>query len=97
VVLVVALLGSDERKPVYKAGNPGATPGRSTMKIKEYKNKIVIAELNPKCSYLVLFNPHLVPQGQLLNIKSPGVLIQFVRVEDVDKAIRFVEIKKKKK
>jgi len=68
------------------------------MKVKEYKNKIVIAELNPKCSYLVLFNPHLVSWGVLSKIKvKAGVLLQFVPVEDVDKAVRFVEVKRKKK
>lgn len=66
------------------------------MKIKELKNKIVLAELDPKCDYIMLCNKYSLTEKDINNIQiSSNTLINLVWVEDVDKAIKFIEIPKK--
>lgn len=68
------------------------------MKIKELKNKIVITELDPNAEYICLVNPeHVKPESlYMANLSHhKGNPIPCVLVSDVDKAIRFVEIKPK--
>ena len=68
------------------------------MKIKEYKNKIVLAEINPECDYILLYDCSQIPTDRIRKLEVPkGVFIQLIPVYDVDKAIRFVEIPKKPK
>ena len=62
------------------------------MKVKEYKNKIVINELNPSQRYICLVNPDLVRMESLPKSKY----IWYVLVFDVDKAVRFIGVPKKK-
>jgi hypothetical protein len=66
------------------------------MKIKELKNKIVLAELDPNCSYIMLCGKGFVNCEDIENIQVPSnILIQYVFVNDIDKAVKFIEIPKK--
>ena len=69
------------------------------MKVKEYKNKIVLAELNPKASYIMLVNVNFVPIEEIFRLQMPmgAPHINILAVADVDKAVKFVEIPRKKK
>ena len=67
------------------------------MRIKELKNKIVLAELDPEANYIMLVNPAFVKKGQLNELQvDSGMKIYFLFVHNIDKAIKFVEIPKKK-
>ena len=63
------------------------------MKIKELKNKILIAELDPNADYILLVNPALTRMDTLRVANFKRKPIPIVIVMDVDKAVRFVEIK----
>lgn len=69
------------------------------MKIKEYKNKIIIAELDKDCDYLIIANSDLVSYETLISALSVYKDRKFgiIGTSDVDKAVRFVEIPKKGK
>ena len=62
------------------------------MKVREYKNKIVLAELDPKAKYLMLISRDYVRPDdiQLPGYDGPGIWL--IPVRDVDKAVRFVEV-----
>lgn len=63
------------------------------MKIKELKNKIVLAELDPKASYIMLVNRRLIRHELIKNMQIPnGVFIYVIPTDDVDKSLKFVEI-----
>jgi len=70
------------------------------MKVTELKNKIIIAELDPKKDYIVLVSAEHIRTADLQLAK--GIIprlnkIPIVRiVGDIDKAIRFVEVPKPK-
>lgn len=66
------------------------------MKIKELKNKIVLAELDSKAAYIMLFNKSLVPFEFIRDLRIPSnIFIYIIPTDDVDKAIKFVEIPNK--
>ena len=67
------------------------------MRVKEYKNKIVLAELDPNCDYLIVANAGEVRYEDLQQALSayPNRKFGILGVHDVDKAIRFVEVPKK--
>ena len=67
------------------------------MKVKEYKNKIIITELDPDADYIMLFNPAFVRDINTF-LKEATISkskIYLLAVSDVDKAVKFVEIPKK--
>lgn len=69
-----------------------------SMKITELKDKIVIAELDPKKDYIILVNPDLVSAQSLSYVKQANAEIRkmpVLIVRDIDKAIRFIEVPKK--
>lgn len=66
------------------------------MRVIEHNNKIVLAELDPNCDYIMLCNPDLVRYEDIKNIQvRSDVNISIVSAFDVDKAVRFVEVPKK--
>lgn len=66
------------------------------MKVQELKNKILIAELDPKCEYICLVNPILVRMDTLKMAGLNKRKIPIVIVHDIEKAIKFVEVRKEK-
>jgi len=68
------------------------------MKIKELKNKIIIAELDPKADYVILVRMGQVRTQDLEYAKGQNEQIRKMPVVgvygDIDKAIRFVEVPK---
>ena len=80
------------------------------MKIKEYKHKIVLSEINPKFKYIMLVDVTQVGHEQIAMLLNPIIVktksgkfknkfplsnIFVIICQNVDKAIRFVEIPKK--
>lgn len=64
------------------------------MKIITRKDKIVLAELRPDCSYIMLINPYTVKMETIRNLHASQP-IQIVLTNDVNDSIRFVEVPKK--
>lgn len=65
------------------------------MKIKELKNKILIAELDPNAEYICIVDPTNVRMETLVAALKKHRVIPIVIAHNVDKAIRFVEVKSK--
>ena len=66
------------------------------MKVITRKNNIVLAELNPDAEYIMLVNPMNTRMETIHKLQtSTKVHIQVVLVQDINGAIRFVEIPKK--
>ena len=67
------------------------------MKIRELKNKIVIAELDPNSESICLADPSKVRLDTLRAALKEKRRIPIIVVNDVDKSIKFVEIIKETK
>lgn len=66
------------------------------MKIEELDDKIVLAELNPKASYIMLYNRALIPFDAIKDIRIPSnIFIYIIPTDNIDKSLKFVEIPKK--
>jgi len=68
------------------------------MKVKELKNKIILAELDPNADYIMLVSEcNVCPgvlEGLLKSARSFKSKIYILWVTDVDKAVRFVKVPK---
>jgi hypothetical protein len=71
------------------------------MEVKEYKNKIVIAKLDPDADYIMLWDSSYIQAEKmedfLKTTRVRGARIYVLQVHGVDKAIKFVEIPEKLK
>lgn len=68
------------------------------MRITELKNKIIIAELDPKANYICIVNPDLVRMSDFNNVQLPaGMTLPIIRVHDINRAIKFVKVPKQSK
>lgn len=65
------------------------------MKIKELKNKIVIAELDPNTEYICIADPSNVKMSTLVAALKKHRVIPIVIAYNIDKAIKFIEVKSK--
>lgn len=67
------------------------------MKVAELNNKIAISEIDLNTDYIMLVNPNLVCANSLSEIRiDNGVRITYVPVRDVEKAVRFIKVPRKK-
>lgn len=65
------------------------------MKVIQRKNKLVLAELDPNASYIMLVNPSYVNVDSLKKMIVPnGVMVQILITSNVNDSVRFVEIPK---
>ena len=68
------------------------------MKVKEIKNKIILAELDPTVDYIMLVSEiNVTPdslQDLLRTVRSSESKIYILWVTDVNEAVRFVKVPK---